>query len=139
MIDANDKATQPLPLDEQPMKRKRGRPSTGKAMTPAEKQRAYRLRKQQSLAKAVPAGTFRIIKEGGHWDLETISMGLTLDEAKTQLAALIKKNKAASVEYRIENEQNEDPVKLRGALEAIAKRCLAVEEELIKLKKQVSR
>ncbi|MGR1220045.1 hypothetical protein ACUYGA_24555 [Metapseudomonas otitidis] len=47
MIDTNDKATQPLPLDEQPMKRKRGRPSTGKAMTPAEKQRAYRERQKR--------------------------------------------------------------------------------------------
>lgn len=47
MIDTNDKATQPLPLDEQPMKRKRGRPATGTAMTPAEKQRAYRERQKR--------------------------------------------------------------------------------------------
>lgn len=44
MIDPADKQTQSLPLDEQPAKRKRGRPSTGAAMTPAEKQRAYRER-----------------------------------------------------------------------------------------------
>ncbi len=44
MIDPADKQTQSLPLDEQPAKRKRGRPATGKAMTPAEKQRAYRER-----------------------------------------------------------------------------------------------
>ncbi len=44
MIDPADKQTQALPLDEQPTKRKRGRPATGKAMTPAEKQRAYRER-----------------------------------------------------------------------------------------------
>ena len=44
MIDPADKQTQTLPLDEQPAKRKRGRPATGKAMTPAEKQRAYRER-----------------------------------------------------------------------------------------------
>jgi len=44
VIDPADKQTQALPLDEQPTKRKRGRPATGKAMTPAEKQRAYRER-----------------------------------------------------------------------------------------------
>ena len=44
MIDPADKQTQALPLDEQPAKRKRGRPATGQAMTPAEKQRAYRER-----------------------------------------------------------------------------------------------
>jgi len=44
MIDQADKQTKTLPLDEQPAKRKRGRPATGKAMTPAEKQRAYRER-----------------------------------------------------------------------------------------------
>jgi len=47
VIDAQDKKTQALPLDEMPMKRKRGRPATGKAMTPAEKQRAYRERQKQ--------------------------------------------------------------------------------------------
>ena len=44
MIDPADQQTQALPLDEQPTKRRRGRPATGKAMTPAEKQRAYRER-----------------------------------------------------------------------------------------------
>lgn len=44
MRDPADKQTQAIPLDEQPAKRKRGRPATGQAMTPAEKQRAYRER-----------------------------------------------------------------------------------------------
>ena len=44
MIDPADQLTQALPLDEQPAKKRRGRPATGKAMTPAEKQRAYRER-----------------------------------------------------------------------------------------------
>ncbi|MBU1836632.1 MAG: hypothetical protein KJ834_11395 [Alphaproteobacteria bacterium] len=44
MIDPADQLTQTLPLDEQPAKKRRGRPATGKAMTPAEKQRAYRER-----------------------------------------------------------------------------------------------
>lgn len=46
MIDPADKQTQALPLDEQPAKRKRGRPSTGAAMTAAEKQRRYRERQK---------------------------------------------------------------------------------------------
>lgn len=47
MKDQADKQTQPLPL-EQP-KRGRGRPSTGAAMTPAEKQRAYRERQKSNV------------------------------------------------------------------------------------------
>lgn len=41
MIDPTDKKTQELPLE---TKRGRGRPSTGKALSPAEKQKAYRER-----------------------------------------------------------------------------------------------
>lgn len=44
MIDALDKQTQALPFE--PEKRGRGRPKTGSAMTPAEKQRAYRERQK---------------------------------------------------------------------------------------------
>lgn len=51
MIDPTDKATQPLPLDEPPQRKRRGRPSTGKAMTPAEKQRAYRERQKARIAE----------------------------------------------------------------------------------------
>ncbi len=42
MIDPADRQTQPLPLDEQPAKRKRGRPATGQALSNAERQRRYR-------------------------------------------------------------------------------------------------
>lgn len=45
MIDTNDKQTQSLPLDQ--TKRGRGRPATGKALSPAEKQKAYRERQAQ--------------------------------------------------------------------------------------------
>lgn len=55
MIDPNDKQTTALPLDEQPAKRKRGRPVTGKAMTPAEKQKAYRLRQAQKQSELIGA------------------------------------------------------------------------------------
>jgi len=57
MIDPTDKATQPLPLDEPSQRKRRGRPSTGKAMTPAEKQRAYRERQkaaQGNVTKLAP-------------------------------------------------------------------------------------
>lgn len=57
MIDPTDKATQALPLDEPPQRKRRGRPSTGKAMTPAEKQRAYRERQkaaQGNVTKLAP-------------------------------------------------------------------------------------
>lgn len=46
MIDNQDKQTQPLPLDEQPAKRGRGRPGTGKALSNAERQRLYRERQK---------------------------------------------------------------------------------------------
>jgi hypothetical protein len=44
MIDANDKATQALDLGEQP--KRRGRPATGKALSNADRQRAYRERQK---------------------------------------------------------------------------------------------
>lgn len=55
MIDPADKQTQAIPLDEQSAKRKRGRPATGKAMTPAEKQRAYRERQKAKSGYVDPA------------------------------------------------------------------------------------
>ena len=45
MIDPTDKKTQPLALEQ--TKRGRGRPATGAAMTPAEKQKAYRERQKK--------------------------------------------------------------------------------------------
>lgn len=45
MIDPADRQTQPLPLDEQSAKR-RGRPSTGQALSNAERQRLYRERQK---------------------------------------------------------------------------------------------
>ncbi len=53
MIDPADQQTQALPLDEQPAKKRRGRPATGQAMTPAEKQRAYRERLKSNVTANV--------------------------------------------------------------------------------------
>ena len=47
MIDTNDKTTQALDLGEQP--KRRGRPVTGKAVSNAERQRAYRERKSNAI------------------------------------------------------------------------------------------
>lgn len=51
MIDPADQQNQALPLDEQQPKKRRGRPATGKAMTPAEKQRAYRERQKSNVTE----------------------------------------------------------------------------------------
>lgn len=46
MIDPADRQTQPLLLDEQPAKPRRGRPATGRALSNAERQRLYRERQK---------------------------------------------------------------------------------------------
>jgi hypothetical protein len=46
MIDPADRQTQPLSLDEQPAKPRRGRPATGRALSNAERQRLYRERQK---------------------------------------------------------------------------------------------
>ena len=49
MIDVLDKQAETLPIEQPP--RGRGRPKTGQAMTPAEKQRAYRQRVAEQMNK----------------------------------------------------------------------------------------
>jgi len=77
MIDPADKKTQALPLDDQPAKRKRGRPATGAAMTPAEKQRAYRERQKQ---KAAPELGLRGALE--NWETACRNLGAANDRVK---------------------------------------------------------
>ncbi|MGH8601238.1 MAG: hypothetical protein ACREXR_00175 [Gammaproteobacteria bacterium] len=80
MIDPADKDTQPLNL-EQP-KRGRGRPATGKAMTPAEKQRAYRQRQAEQRNTQVPAVTLEKVSataEARISELESKIRELTAD------------------------------------------------------------
>ncbi|MCL6693511.1 hypothetical protein M8R19_33060, partial [Pseudomonas sp. R3.Fl] len=55
MIDPKDNSTQPLDLGE--AKRRRGRPSTGKAMSNAERQRAYRERAKAQRNEKTENGT----------------------------------------------------------------------------------
>ncbi|OSO75006.1 hypothetical protein B6N17_001715 [Stutzerimonas stutzeri] len=77
MIDPADKQTQALPLDEQQAKRKRGRPATGKAMTPAEKQRAYRERQKK---KAAPELGLKGALE--NWETACRNLGAANDRVK---------------------------------------------------------
>jgi len=77
MIDPSDQLTQALPLDEQPTKRKRGRPATGNAMTPAEKQRAYRERQKQ---KAAPELGLKGALE--NWETACRNLGAANDRVK---------------------------------------------------------
>ncbi len=62
MIDPADKQTADLPLEEKPAKRGRGRPATGKAMTPAEKQKAYRERLKQRQASTASSEELARVK-----------------------------------------------------------------------------
>lgn len=67
MIDPTEKQTQPIALEQQ--KRGRGRPETGAAMTPAEKQKAYRERqkaKQEELEREMhnAYATIQELKKG---------------------------------------------------------------------------
>lgn len=101
MIDPADKQTQALPLDEQPGKlsnvtglpdesphgvvfppcptarKPRGRPATGKAMTAAEKQRAYRERQKQ---KAAPELGLKGALE--NWETACRNLGAANDRVK---------------------------------------------------------
>lgn len=60
MIDPADKQTASLPL-EQP-KRGRGRPATGAALTPAQKQKAYRERIKSNVTIKDDGGELRLVK-----------------------------------------------------------------------------
>ena len=84
MIDPADKQTAPLPL-EQP-KRGRGRPSTGKAMTPAEKQRAYRQRLAEQRANQVPATWHREVRSAADERIKELEQDLAAAIARAELA-----------------------------------------------------
>jgi len=91
MIDPADKQTAELPL-EQP-KRGRGRPSTGQAMTPAEKQRAYRQRLADQQKSQVPAVQLEKVRSTAAEYLE--KLGQQLADAKAEAAtAIIRAEKA---------------------------------------------
>lgn len=106
MIDAHDKKTQPLVL-EQP-KRGRGRPATGKAMTPAEKQKAYRERLAKERANQVPTTWHREVRTAQDERIEQLEQQLA--DAKGETAAAISREETAKRELksRDANSTNDD-------------------------------
>lgn len=93
MIDPADNQTQELPLV-QP-KRGRGRPVTGAAMTPAEKQRAYRQRQAEQRSTQVPIKTIEIITEEA--GAQIASLEKQLAEAKVKILDLERELKKSNV------------------------------------------
>jgi hypothetical protein len=94
MIDPAEKQTQPLAL-EQP-KRGRGRPATGAAMTPAEKQKAYRQRLAEQRANQVPAAWHKADRAAQ--DERIVQLERDLAEKKTLLDYWIDRAKAAELQ-----------------------------------------
>jgi|GEM_PF-532478 len=133
MIDPVDKLTQALPLDEQPAKRKRGRPATGKAMTPAEKQRAYRERQKAKSGYVDPA----TVEEIKRMQAEITSLRDAL--VATDAAGLKKID-----ELRAENEKlkkqlsSRDDNELMKRVELAEARADAMGNELAIVKAQLS-
>lgn len=83
MIDPTEKQTQPLALEQQ--KRGRGRPATGQAMTPAEKQRAYRLRLAEQRTAQVPAVQLEKVRSTAAEQMKKLKQQVA--DAKAETAA----------------------------------------------------
>lgn len=96
MKDPNDKQTAALPLE--PQKRGRGRPTTGQAMTPAEKQRAYRKRLADQQKSQVPAVQLEKVRSTAAEYLE--KLGQQLADAKAENEKLMAMLEAAQKEIR---------------------------------------
>ena len=95
MIDPTDKQTQAIPL-EQP-KRGRGRPAIGAmAMTPAEKQKAYRQRLAEKRENQVPATRHKADRSAQEKRIEQLERDLA--EKKTLLDYWIDRAKAAELQ-----------------------------------------
>lgn len=86
MIDTNDTQTQPLALDEQPAKAKRGRPATGKALSNAERQRAYRER--QKAQRNENGGTGLSIKNQANYIARAYTAENRVEELETRIREL---------------------------------------------------
>lgn len=95
MIDLADNQTQTLPL-EQP-KRGRGRPATGKAMSPAEKQKAYRERQATQQKTQEPAVLLDKMRSTTSEYLEKLEQQLTA--AKKETAAAISRAEEAEANF----------------------------------------
>lgn len=101
MIDPADKQTEAITLE--PQKRGRGRPATGQAMTPAEKQRAYRQRLAEQRATQVPAVTLEKVSATAAARIEQLEQQLgearkDLTLKQTQIRHWIERAEAAERE-----------------------------------------
>src|SRR5690606_14693589 len=103
MIDANDKQTQSLALDEQPAKR--GRPATGKALSDADRQRAYRERQK--------AQRNENRKDGIAWE-DAKALMAKIDELTTELEKALERAKIAEAELAQRNGKSEKTWTLQG-------------------------
>lgn len=108
MIDQLDNQTQTIALDTP--KRKRGRPVTGKAMTPAEKQKAYRDRlkkKEYEIAGKAIAGekTFERMMEANQKLIKAEADILILKE-------LVEIERTRAIRYMDENQGLREQLKL---------------------------
>lgn len=112
MIDPADKQTKPLPL-EQP-KRGRGRPATGAALTPAQKQKAYRERlKGNVTVNAVTAIDERMqLREQLLEAIKRAEMAEAERDVMGNELAIIKAK--ASRESRVKRHRDDPPVDLEG-------------------------
>lgn len=95
MIDPADKNTQSLPLDTSPVKRGRGRPATGKALTPAEKQKAYRERLKEREIKLKGTGI-------AYEEVCEENRKLTMKLIKTEATVLLMEQRLADAMAEIE-------------------------------------
>lgn len=121
MIDPADKQTEALPLE--PQKRGRGRPSTGQAMTPAEKQRAYRQRLAEQQKSQVPAVQLEKVRSTAAEYLE--KLGQQLADAKAETAAAIARAEKA-----------ESNVTVNGDTFYNKETVIALELEIVRLRKE---
>lgn len=122
MIDPADKQTQALPL-EQP-KRGRGRPATGAALTPAQKQKAYRERQKQLLAEAHNLDAISRVQEGLNAEAESQISFLRklLDEERENCERLA--NKVIGLERQLKelNKSNVTEKPIKGLKKQLAQR-----------------
>lgn len=107
MIDTLDKQTHPLPLDEP--KRRRGRQATGNAMTPAERQKAYRerLKSQRNVTESESTHdtkSLQLLRE------RALSRGKTCVAQARMIGAL--ENRIADLEKQLA-QRNEKPPKAK--------------------------
>lgn len=116
MIDTNDKATQALDLGEQP--KRRGRPATGKALSNAERQRAYRERQKEQRNENDNSELFKLIEEAKKQEQYWMERALQAEKKLAQRNAVIEDEQIWFAEFKMKGERKWstcDDVPLVGA------------------------